>query len=77
MMFQLCRFLVCTTTDGVFEKGNLYPFCLLDGYAYMVVIDDVKRKPVLFSLDSYEDGTYKLVGTYNDWENAVFREVKP
>lgn len=74
MKIQSCRLLTCTVAGGEFEKGKLYPFCLLDGYAYIVMVDEIKRKPVLFSLDSYEDGTYKFVGAYYDWDGVVFRE---
>ena len=74
MKTQSCRLLTCISSSGCFEEGKLYPFCLLDGYAYMVVIDKTKRKPIFLALDSYDDGTHKIVGTYDNLEDAVFIE---
>ena len=73
--YQNFKLLTCISPSGVFEQGQIYPFCLLGGNAYMVMIDKHKREPVLFALDSYEDGTYKIIGTYDNLEDAVFKEV--
>lgn len=67
--YQNCKFLICTLENGIFNKGEVYPFYQINGYAYVCVLDIFSKKPVLFSLDSYEDGTYKSS------EFAEFREV--
>ena len=74
MIIEDIRFLICTESGGAFEKGKIYPFCVFNGYAYMLVVYAVNHKSEFISLDSYEDGTYKIVGTYDSNENAVFRE---
>ena len=65
--YQNCNLLICTVGAGVFNKGEIYPFYHINGYAYVCLLDVFSKKPVLFSLDSYEDGTYK-------WEDAEFKE---
>ena len=74
MIIEDVRLLTCTESGGVFEKGKIYPFYVFDGYAYMLVVYSVNSKSEFIRLDSYEDGTYKIVGTWDDWENAEFRE---
>ena len=73
--YQNCKLLTCTVGAGFFLKGEKYPFYHIDGYVYVCLLDVFSKKPVLFSLDSYEDGTYKPIGTLNELENAKFREV--
>lgn len=73
--YQSCDFLTCVVPGGIFKKDKIYPFCKINGYAYIVLIDTVNRQPILYVMDVYDDGTYKIVGTFDNWEDAVFREV--
>ena len=72
---KTCRLLTCISPGGIFEKDKLYPFCIINGFAYILLIDVVNRQPVVYAMDSYEDGTYKIVGTNANWEDAIFKEV--
>lgn len=67
--------LMCNIGAGFFNKGKTYPLYHINGRAYVCLLDVFLKKPVLFSLDSYEDGTYKPVGVWNELENAEFKEV--
>jgi hypothetical protein len=73
--YQNCKLLTCIVSGGIFEKDKVYPFCHISGFAYILLIDTVNRQPVLYVMDAYDDGTYKIVGTFDDWENAKFKEV--
>ena len=73
--YQNCKMLTCTVETGFFNKGETYPFYHINGYAYLCMLDIFSKKPVLFALDFYEDGTFKIVGTWDGQENAVFKEV--
>ena len=66
--YQNCKLLSCIVPSRIFNEGELYPLYHIDGYAYILMLDVVNRKPVFYALDSYEDDTYK-------WENAVFKEA--
>lgn len=67
---------MCTVGVGFFNKGETYPFYRINGCACVCLLDIFLKKPVLFLLDSYEDGTYKPIGTWDELENAEFKEVK-
>ena len=73
--YNNCKWLVCITSGGIFNRGEIYPIYNVDGYNYVAMFDTVKRKPILFDLDFYDDGSYKAVGTGDEFENAEFKEA--
>lgn len=70
-----CGLLLCTTSGGLFEEGKKYPFYNVDGFSYVIAFDLGTVSSAFCVLDSYEDGTYKIVGTWDELEDAVFEEV--
>ena len=75
LKYKNCKMLICIANAGIFKKGEKYPFYNIDGYAYLCIVDMSLKKPILFKLDAYEDGTYKIIGTWNEFEDAKFKEV--
>ncbi len=70
--YKKCKLITCNKAGGIFNMGEIYPFYHINGYPHMVIVD---KKPFFVAMEHYEDGTYKIVGTWNDWENAEFKEV--
>lgn len=70
-----CKLLVCIIPGGAFNKGGIYPLYNINGYSYIALFDRAQREPVLFPLDSFTDGSYKVVGTWDKFEDAEFMEV--
>ena len=71
--YQNCTPFICVIPGGIFNKDEVYPVYNIDGYSCVVVLNVVKHKLESFDLDSYTDGYYKVVGTFDECENAVFR----
>jgi hypothetical protein len=70
-----CGLLTCTVSGGVFEKDKKYPFCRINGNTYVIAIDTFNvSQSSIYDLVSFEDGTYKILGTWDDLESAVFVE---
>lgn len=74
-IYQTCRLLTCISPGGIFEKNKIYPFYVIDGYAYIILVDASNRSAVLYVMDAYEDDTYKIIGINSNWEDAKFKEV--
>ena len=72
----MMKLLTCVIPGGPFEKNQIYPFYWINGYAYIVVVDSVSQSPKFIPMDSFEDETFKIVGNWNDLEDAKFKEVK-
>jgi hypothetical protein len=73
--YKNCKLIFCVASGGAFHKGETYPLYNVDGYHYVALFDVVKRKPILFPLDCYDDDSYKVVGTGDEFEDAEFKEV--
>ena len=73
--YENCKWIFCMTAGGEFYQGETYPLYQTGGYSYVALFDVAQRKPVLFPLDCFEDDTYKVVGTWDEFENAEFKEV--
>ena len=71
-MNKTCKMLICIKASGIFNIGEIYPFYNINGCPYMIIVE---KQPVLVTMDCYDDGTYKIVGTWDEWENAEFKEV--
>lgn len=56
-----CKLFICTASDDIFYKDELYPVYNIDGYYYVMIFDEAKHKPELYVLDAYTDGTYEVV----------------
>ena len=73
--YKNCKLIFCITSGGFFNKGETYPLYNIDGHCYVALLDAAERKPILFALDCYDDNTYKVVGTWDEFEDAEFMEV--
>ena len=70
--YKKCKLITCTKSGGIFNEGEIYPFYTINRSPYIVIVD---KQPFFVAMDYYNDGTYKIVGTWDDWENAEFKEV--
>lgn len=66
MINKDCGLLKCIAPGGEFVKDKKYPFFCANGYSYII--------PAIYRLDSYEDGTYKIIGISDELEDANFIE---
>ena len=72
---NVCGLLACTVPGGVFEKDKLYPYFFREGYGYLLEFNINRHTTVAHHFIGFEDNTYKIVGSLDEREDAVFREV--
>lgn len=70
-----CGLLTCTVSGGVFEKDKIYPYFFREGYGYIIEFNIKYHTTTVHHLIGFEDNTYKIVGSLDERENAVFKEV--
>ena len=70
-----CGLLTCITAGGVFEKDKKYPYFFRDGYGYLLEFNIHRNTTTAHHLIGFEDDTYKIVGSWDEREDAVFKEV--
>ena len=71
-----CGMLICAVAGGVFEKDKIYPYFFRDGYGYILEFNIHQHTTIAHHLIGFDDGTYKIVGSLDEREDAVFKEVK-
>ena len=69
-----CGLLTCVKPSKRFEKGGKYAFYYKGGYANIIITDLSTLETFIYPLDCYEGGTYKIVGTLDELEDAEFVE---
>ena len=73
----VCGLLTCVVRGGVFEKDKIYPYFFREGYGYILEFNIKRSTTIAHHLIGFEDGTYKIAGSCDEREDAVFKEVNP
>ena len=70
-----CGLLLCIVSGGIFENDKMYPYFFREGYGYILEFDIKRQHTIAHHLIGFEDNTYKIVGSMDEREDAVFKEV--
>ena len=74
-----CGLFNCIVSGGIFERGKKYPYFIANGKTYIFLVSiGFPSQTLFYATDCYDDGTYKLIGTLDEKENATFvKECEP